>query len=259
MRSQSDKCYYVYLWLRTAKSPRGDVGTPYYVGKGKGRRAYQSHQGIKPPSDRTRITIVAENLSEADAFQIEVLLIHFWGRIDTAVGCLRNHTNGGEGVSGLSAEGRAKISAKMKGRPNLWAKGRQVSPETRNRIRATLTGRVRGIEVVNKVSAGLRKRYQDHPEEIEKLRERAIQRLKDPQVREKLSIIAKEQWKDPEFREKSILSRLKTHCKNGHELAGDNLYIRRTGGRSCRACRNIHSENWRRSRRKLRVESNQLL
>ena len=29
----------------------------------------------------------------------------------------------------------------------------------------------------------------------------------------------------------------KTHCKNGHPLAGDNLYLRPKGGRACRACR----------------------
>lgn len=28
-----------------------------------------------------------------------------------------------------------------------------------------------------------------------------------------------------------------THCKHGHPLSGDNLYIRPTGRRECRACR----------------------
>jgi hypothetical protein len=28
-----------------------------------------------------------------------------------------------------------------------------------------------------------------------------------------------------------------THCANGHLLAGDNLYIERSGSRRCRACR----------------------
>lgn len=30
---------------------------------------------------------------------------------------------------------------------------------------------------------------------------------------------------------------LKTHCKRGHELAGDNLYIKPNGERQCRTCR----------------------
>jgi hypothetical protein len=29
----------------------------------------------------------------------------------------------------------------------------------------------------------------------------------------------------------------KTHCKRGHELAGDNLYFTKRGDRGCRACR----------------------
>lgn len=35
----------------------------------------------------------------------------------------------------------------------------------------------------------------------------------------------------------------KTHCHDGHELAGDNLYLR-NGRRHCRACR---SESWRKA------------
>lgn len=31
---------------------------------------------------------------------------------------------------------------------------------------------------------------------------------------------------------------LKTHCKNGHPLSGENLHIATTGQRVCRACRN---------------------
>jgi hypothetical protein len=29
----------------------------------------------------------------------------------------------------------------------------------------------------------------------------------------------------------------KTHCKRGHELAGDNLYVTRPGTRTCKACK----------------------
>lgn len=35
-----------------------------------------------------------------------------------------------------------------------------------------------------------------------------------------------------------LLRSRQTHCKHGHELAGDNLVITPTGHRSCRACRN---------------------
>ena len=40
-------------------------------------------------------------MNEADAFQLEILLIYQYGRIDLGTGCLRNLTNGGDGVSGI--------------------------------------------------------------------------------------------------------------------------------------------------------------
>jgi hypothetical protein len=40
----------------------------------------------------------------------------------------------------------------------------------------------------------------------------------------------------------------KTHCKNGHPLAGDNLYVApRTGWRACRTCRRASRQKTRRS------------
>lgn len=32
-------------------------------------------------------------------------------------------------------------------------------------------------------------------------------------------------------------NKIKTHCKRGHELAGENLYVKPNGERQCRACR----------------------
>ena len=40
-------------------------GTPYYVGKGKGNRAYKKgDREILPPNDRNKIKIVLQNLTE---------------------------------------------------------------------------------------------------------------------------------------------------------------------------------------------------
>lgn len=30
-----------------------------------------------------------------------------------------------------------------------------------------------------------------------------------------------------------------SHCRHGHPLSGDNLYVRRNGGRKCRACNRL--------------------
>lgn len=39
----------------------------------------------------------------------------------------------------------------------------------------------------------------------------------------------------------------KTHCKRGHELQGDNLYVAKNGMRSCRRCATLRMR-WRRER-----------
>ena len=62
--------FYVYQYLR-------ENGTPYYIGKGSGNRAWKkwSKKDVKPPKDASRIVIVEDNLSEDDAFRLECELI----------------------------------------------------------------------------------------------------------------------------------------------------------------------------------------
>lgn len=37
---------------------------------------------------------------------------------------------------------------------------------------------------------------------------------------------------------------LKTHCLRGHPFSGENLYVRASGGRECRACRSTAMKSW---------------
>jgi len=79
--------YYVYAYLR-------ENGTPYYIGKGRGYRAYRKES---PPRDR--ILIVLQNLTEEQAFSNEMDFIAWYGRLDINTGILENRTHGGDGTS----------------------------------------------------------------------------------------------------------------------------------------------------------------
>lgn len=103
--------YYVYAYLR-------EDYTPYYIGKGKGKRAYQhsSKCPIQPPVDKCRIIIISQNLSECQAFIQERYYIRWFGRKDNGTGILHNRTDGGEGGTGPKSEShKQSISKALKG------------------------------------------------------------------------------------------------------------------------------------------------
>jgi hypothetical protein len=92
--------YYTYAYLREDR-------TPYYIGKGKGNRAFRKRKGSYPPP-KNRILILKQNLTEDEAFKHEIYMIAVFGRKDLEVGILRNKTNGGEGSSGHSSPRKGK-------------------------------------------------------------------------------------------------------------------------------------------------------
>ena len=136
--------YYTYLWLR-------EDGTPYYVGKGKGYRAFDKHDRRNrdwspPPEDRI---LIQEFPDEESALEAEKFLISFYGRIDSSDdGCLRNLTDGGD------APPRTKVfftplmrrvrSERLKAQiANGWGckwQGRKHSAESREKMRLAHIG-----------------------------------------------------------------------------------------------------------------------
>jgi hypothetical protein len=92
--------FYVYAYIRSKDSKTATSGTPYYIGKGSGNRAYNKHHFKLP--EKSSIIILKSNLTEQEAFQLEIELINKYGRKDLGTGILINCSGGGTGNSGLS-------------------------------------------------------------------------------------------------------------------------------------------------------------
>lgn len=87
--------YYVYAYLRQSD------GTPYYIGKGKDKRAFSKrHPGISVPNDKTKIVFLETNLSNIGALALERRMIRWYGRKNICTGILYNKSEGGEGACG---------------------------------------------------------------------------------------------------------------------------------------------------------------
>ncbi len=97
--------FYTYAYVR-------EDGTPYYIGKGTGNRAWVKHNyqkgGLHTPTDDSRIVILESNLTELGALALERRYIAWYGRKDLSTGILRNKTDGGEGATGPKSKEHAE-------------------------------------------------------------------------------------------------------------------------------------------------------
>ena len=162
--------YYVYAYLR-------DDGTPYYIGKGKNKRAWSKGRKdtVYPPRDHSKIVFLESNLTNIGALALERRYIRWYGRKNQGTGILRNGTDGGEGGNGHipSNETKDKHSSIMKERinngtynyPGLTLKGKkQPKEQVEKRMKAHI-GAKRSEETCKNIAAAARGRKQS-PETI---------------------------------------------------------------------------------------------
>ena len=120
--------YYVYAYIRID-------GTPYYIGKGRDKRAYNNHGKISVPKDKSRILFLETNLSNIGACALERRYIRWYGRKDLGTGILRNMTDGGDGTNNrpMSEKHKLILSNCNKGKPS-HRKGKKLTIEHRTKI-----------------------------------------------------------------------------------------------------------------------------
>lgn len=139
--TKDPKRFYIYAFLRSKDSVHGAKYSPYYIGKGQGKRAFSRNRLAPLPRDKSFIVFIQEGLTEEEAFNLETYCISLYGRIDLGTGILRNLTNGGEGTSGAkrSEEALVKLRARMNSADHPFL-GKKHSEETKRKMSESRQG-----------------------------------------------------------------------------------------------------------------------
>lgn len=156
--------FYVYAYLRSKDSLTGKRGTPYYIGKGCGDRAYKPHGIVPVPKDKQYIIFLEINLSDIGSQAIERKMILWYGKKIDSTGILVNIQDGGEG---------SEVSESTKEKLRIINTGKKQSQETINKRKLSNTFKKHTDEVKRNLSElAIEKKFGDrlHTEESNKKR-----------------------------------------------------------------------------------------
>lgn len=192
--------FYVYVHRRASDN------LPFYVGKGKDKRAWNFHARSKfwnntKAKHGVIVEIVFEDLSEEEAFQCEkdtILEFRYFGYP------LVNLTDGGEGASGLTPseitkqiKSRIGLARAEEFRQHAKTQWENYSAEEREERLAHLA-EVRNNELAReKISSTSKERWAD-PEYRGRLSE--TQKISQRKRSAEISCLMKQKWQDENFR-----------------------------------------------------------
>lgn len=229
---------------------RPDLDQPFWVGKGTGnrcrifRRRHNPHYAaVIDKLDASGLTpevrIIADGLSDMDAFSLEIERISYWRGIGIR---LCNYAEGGRGgMSGVirSVESRTKQSATSTGRklsPQHLQKllARIRSPEGRAATKKLHLGRKRSDETKEKIRIAKLNHWSDcilreklvtairnNIKPVSEKTRAKMRAAKTPEARAKISAAVKEQWKNPAFRSLVSATMRKTNDRRRDERCGN--------------------------------------
>ena len=165
--------YYTYIYLDPRKSGHYECGDytfdhePFYVGKGKdqqyimhllqsknnndiplreNRHKFHKIKNILKENLEPIILKVKENISEQEAFELEICLIWAIGRSDLKLGPLTNLTDGGEGTQGRICRKRTKNKISKSN------KGKIRTEEFKNECRERKIGKLKAVYLKRSLS-----------------------------------------------------------------------------------------------------------
>ncbi len=160
--------FYVYVYLDPRKRGLYYYNEyyfkyePFYVGKGRGKRAHQIHKKLYACGSKIKslakldllpiIHFVEYDIPEKNALEIEIELIRLIGRKDLNLGPLMNLTDGGEGTSGK------KYTDEQRERLSKSHLGKRQSEETKKKISIFFKDRPKPAEVKLNMAIAAKKR-----------------------------------------------------------------------------------------------------